>query len=292
MTYRTLFAGTLLAGLVFWASAAVTVGADRPAKGDRKARMLERHPEADANQDGQLSDEEIKDFLKNRQPPRDGMGYGPGPGGPGHYGWKGDPENLLKTNPEADTDGDGKLSREEHRAFMESRRAEMTKELLKAHPELDKDGNGELSLEERKAGRETIEAFMRTQMSARILAAHPEADTNGDGKLSQEEFAAIRRGGPGPGPGHPGFSPGEMLRWLINNFDKVDANGDGQLSKEELTQFKDSMPAFGPGGPKGLGPHKEKGVKDSDSKKEKGQQGEHKHRKGKAKDVNTESESE
>jgi len=257
MTYRSITAGLLLAGLVFWLTALATAADGRPGRADRHAKMLERHPEADTNKDGQLSDEEVKGFFKNRKPPRDGIG----PGGPGQ-GWHG-----------------GKS------------RAEMAKELLEAHPELDTNKDGEISREERKAGRETIETFMRTKMSAKILAAHPNADTDGDGKLSEEEFAAFRRGG--PGPGHPGFSPPKMVQWLIDHFDKVDANGDGQLSKEELTKFKDNMPKFGPPGHKGFGAQKRQGAEDGDKGKGKGKGQDrgrgYKHRKDKSKGADKDS---
>lgn len=287
MRYRALLVGLLLASSISWLTVTALAEEDRPGRADRRTRMLERHPEADTNEDGELSDEEIKAFFKNNKPLRDGMGHGPRHGGPGRHGWKGGAEKMLEMHPEADTDGDGQLSPEERRAFMETRRAEMTKGLLAAHPDLDKDGDGELSYEERKAGRETIEAFTRTQMSSKILVAHPEADTDGDGKLSEEEFAAVRRGG--RGPGHPGMGPDKMVQWLIDHFDEVDTNSDGQLSKEELTQFKDSLPEFGPPGPghKGFGAHKAKGAKHGG--KDKGESRGRKHRKGKPKDADNDS---
>lgn len=281
MRYRALTAALCLAGAGFWLAATAMAEPGRSGRGDRLSRMLERHPEADTDGDGVLSKEEARAFFKNNPPPRDGLGEGPR----GGHRWKGGPERLLETNPEADTDGDGKLSPDEHRVFMDAKRTEITKELLAAHPELDTDGDGTLSIEERKAGREIIEPFVRDKMSAKILAMHPEADTDGDGKLSEEEFAAIRRGGPGFGPGRPAPSPGMMMQWLIDNFDKVDANGDGQLSKDELTKFRDSMPMFGPGDKKGLGAYKRHHGGEKDGDKGKGEGRGRKHGKGRPADT-------
>jgi Ca2+-binding EF-hand superfamily protein len=254
MKYRVLTAALLLTGVAFWLTAKASAEPGKGGKGDRLSRMLERHPEADTNEDGVLTREEAKEFFKKNPPPRDGLGHGPGP-----RGFKGDPQKILETNPEADTDGDGKLSREEHRAFMEARRAEGLKELLAAHPELDKDGDGQLSVEERKAGSDTIKAFVREKMSQRILEAHPEADADGDGKLSEEEWAAVKGAGKGPGPGQHG--PRNPVQWVIDNFDKVDADSDGKITKDELTQFKATMPEWGPAGHKGFGFQKGAGPK-------------------------------
>lgn len=216
-----------------------------PEKGsveERKAQLLERHPEADTDGDGTLSDEEAQAFIGARHGGKAGFKGGPGPHRRGGKGF-GNPEELLKEHPEADTDGDGKLSPEEHRALMSARRAGFVQDLLVAHPELDTDKDGQLSKEERRAGRETIEAFLKSRMSEKILAQNPEADADSDGVLSAEEMLAFRQGaGRGKGP-----KAGGPVQWLLDNFDKVDTNGDGMLSRAELEAAKESWAQMKPG---------------------------------------------
>src|SRR5262249_34837711 len=58
---------------------------------------------------------------------------------------------ILKEHPEADTNGDGKLSAEEHEAFMAKEHEHMSAMLLKHFPEADTNGDGVLSDEEIRA---------------------------------------------------------------------------------------------------------------------------------------------
>jgi Ca2+-binding EF-hand superfamily protein len=141
-----------------------------------------------------------------------------------------DPAEILRQHPQADTDGDGRLSPTEYRAFVTSQRAVLEKELLAAHPQLDTDGDGALSPEEMRAGSSVVEEFAM----AKVLASNPQADTDGDGKLSREEFRAFqsrRMGGPPQ-------SPAASLDWILENFERIDADGNGQLTVAELQQFR------------------------------------------------------
>ena len=131
------------------------------------------------------------------------------------------PAEMMK---QADTDGDGKLSRDE---FIKAR----TAALEAAFARLDADGDGKLDEKEVEAGAEQVRAmsagggagFRRPagQRPQRPDGARPQGpgagamadqgfdrmDSDGDGKLSREEFAAamarmrefMQRGGPGRG---------------------------------------------------------------------------------------------
>jgi len=61
-------------------------------------------------------------------------------------------------------------------------------DLLKRHPEADLDGDGKLSAAEREA----FLKMDHDRVAAMLLKHFPEADTNGDGVLSQEEIRAIK----------------------------------------------------------------------------------------------------
>ncbi len=101
----------------------------------RQKELLEKY---DADKDGKLNEEETKK-MREENP---GRGFGGGAGGPGGAGGRGgfqpSPEVLKKY----DKDGDGKLSDEERRAYMEA----LNKENLEKY---DADKDGKLSTEER-----------------------------------------------------------------------------------------------------------------------------------------------
>lgn len=168
-----------------------------------------------------------------------GAGYGPGPGGGMRF---------------ADTNGDGKVSREEAASHpglaarfdeldankdgfltFEEIRAQHAKQRGERWKALDTDGNGLVS---------RAEAATHPRLAERF----DQLDTNKDGNLSPEEIRAGR--GPGRGPGFGGGDP--MARLDVNGdglvdrseaaghprleqyFDEIDANKDGTLSREEL----------------------------------------------------------
>lgn len=218
MTRRRTGMTVAVAGVVacagLWAIAAddATAPAGQEA---RLAKVLENHPEADADGDGVLTPEEARAYFKDK---RGGHGWKGRPG-PRRFGPS--PEQILERHPEADTDGDGTLSPEEMQAFIKTqhpeRYAAMQERLLAAHPELDTDGDGVLSDAEMLAARETL--------------------------------GPTGLGGPRPCQPHPG-----AIDWLVERFDEVDTDGNGELSKDELIAFKQTLPppAMGPG--MGMGP--------------------------------------
>lgn len=198
-------------------AASWAMGQDKQAPSAEKlSRLLQKHPDADANKDGTLTAEEAKAYMQSRTRPGKG---GPGGVGGGMMGF-GDPATILKNHPEWDTNKDGVLSDEEIRA-----------------------------------GRAAMWGMSRQEMEAKILEQHPEADTDKDGKLSPEEFAAFRAKNPGPPFGHP-MPPALALDLLIERFAEADLDGNGQLSKDELIKFREKFgpgPGMGPGFG-GLGP--------------------------------------
>lgn len=180
---------------------------------DKLSKLLQKHPDADANKDGTLTPEEARAYMQSK-------GTRPGKGGPGGVGGGmmgfGDPAQIIKNHPEWDTNKDGTLTDEEIRA-----------------------------------GRAAMWGMNREEMEAKILKEHPEADTNGDGKLSPDEFAALRAKGWVPPFGRP-MPPALALDQLIERFAEADLDGNGQLSKEELIKFRQQF-GPGPGVKGGFG---------------------------------------
>ncbi|MGQ9650718.1 MAG: EF-hand domain-containing protein [Phycisphaerae bacterium] len=183
-------------------------------KAAKLSKLLEKHPDADANKDGKLTVEEAQAYRQaNRGPGKGGLGLGMRGPGPGPWG-KGD-------------------------------RAQM----FKMHPEWDINGDGTLSDEEIEAGRSAMWGMSREEVAAKIIEKHPEADTDGDGKLSPEEFAAFHGGR----PGGPPVAPWAGLDRLIEQFAEADLDGNGQLSKDELIKFRQKF-GRAPWAGAGLGP--------------------------------------
>ncbi|MBB5353366.1 Ca2+-binding EF-hand superfamily protein [Haloferula luteola] len=102
------------------------------------------------------------------------------PEGKGNRGPRNLPPELIK---KYDTDGDGKLSKEESTAMREEMKAKR-EALVKKY---DTDGDGKLSPEERTA--------MRTALKAQYDAILEKYDADGDGKLSPEERKAAADAG-------------------------------------------------------------------------------------------------
>jgi Ca2+-binding EF-hand superfamily protein len=110
-----------------------------------------------------------------------------------------------------DVDGDGRLSREEWKAYVEANKPDRP-----TNP-WDTNGDGKLSPEEIAAAREAI----RKEIEERCLMRFDEADTDDDGLLSSEEFLATL----------PAQVTPERAR---SAFSRIDADDDGSISKEEF----------------------------------------------------------
>jgi len=141
---------------------------------------VKRHPEADLNGDGELSDEEWLSFARER---RNEI-----------------VARLAKRFPAADADGDGTLSADE----LEVVKADIRARMLERHPEADVDGDGVLSEEEAKAFHEA----RFEEHKAQVLERHPEADIDGDGTLGDDEFHQFLGDRPGRGAGFGGHGKG------------------------------------------------------------------------------------
>lgn len=118
---------------------APAVKADRPVRGERlrerlTRRLLHMAPEADANADGTLDEQELAD-LRTKQRERVKA-------------------SIIDRHPDADTDENGVLSDEELEAFHAARKAERIERVLERHPDADLDGDGTLSESEFEALRD------------------------------------------------------------------------------------------------------------------------------------------
>jgi hypothetical protein len=144
--FRNAALGLMGVGLIFasWATAAD----EKPLPPDKQAKILERHPGADSNNDGVLTHEEMRAAMADPRGPSEAPG-----GGPFNLLIPGNPAEILQIDPQADTDRDGKLNGFERRAFMESQRIVLEKELLGAHPELDANRDGTLEPDEMRGAR-------------------------------------------------------------------------------------------------------------------------------------------
>ncbi|PPC75310.1 hypothetical protein C4K68_22010 [Pokkaliibacter plantistimulans] len=110
---------------------------------------------------------------------------------------------------QADTDGDGALSKAEVDAAIPR--------LAKHFDDIDANKDGKLTPDELKtywqAHHDERMKDMQGKMQARFDERFKKADTNGDGQISKEEFEAE----------------------AAQRFAAMDKNGDGQLSREEIT---------------------------------------------------------
>lgn len=205
---------------------------------ERRAReILRDHPDADANHDGTLSPDEARAFFEAHPELRRDRGPDRGPWGD----WERRSRELLQQHPEADRNGDGRLSFDESRAFFEANPQLFRQEMLRRNPELDTNKDGQLSEEEFQAARTRFEERRRQDMLRRF----PQADTNGDGQLSEEEMRAAREQ--------------MMQRWradLLQRNPDADTDGDGQLSEAEMQALRERFragrgqpPAGAPGAP-------------------------------------------
>lgn len=108
----------------------------------------------------------------------------------------------------ADTNGDGKVSREEAAALSDKMQAGW-------FDQADADKDGFLTEDEIRQARDSRRDHRRGEMKARMAERFTEADINNDGQLSLDEVQA------------------RMPR-LAERFDTLDADRNGMLSKDEL----------------------------------------------------------
>ena len=255
---RHLLAAAMLSGLMSATALAQDAG-DKPMPDERAKRLIERYGDEgiDANGDGQLTRDEVKEFFADRKPGRRGerdgadrkpgrrgerdgaergdrRGRGRSRGGPGMGGVgverilqrldqlssETPPENVRRFR-RADANDDGDISTDEWKEFAEDARGRLLEQIVKRMPEADADNDGTLSDAELAELRVKVEAERR----ARILERHADADTDGDGKLSDAELAT--------------FEAGRRAELLKKNPD-ADLDGDGTLSEEEAKAFQES----------------------------------------------------
>lgn len=118
----------------------------------------------------------------------------------------------------ADTNGDGKVSKEEAAALHDKVQSDW-------FAKTDTDGDGYLTQEEIRQARATRRDHVRGEMKDRMAERFKEADANNDGQISLDEAQA------------------KMPR-LAERFTALDTDKNGLLSKEELKR----------GGPRGPQP--------------------------------------
>ena len=151
--------------------------------------------------------------------------------------------------PEADTDGDGEISEEEHAAWMATidtdGDGEITREEMEAHRELkeeekfnelDTDGDGYISQEEHQA---LVEEKL-AEMEERALEKFDEMDTDDDGVITPEERPEKpeerpEKPGEGERPGRRPHPPREGGQTKERMKENIDTDGDGNITLEELT---------------------------------------------------------
>ena len=119
----------------------------------------------------------------------------PGGDGPGH----GPRGQMLERLKQADTDGNGMLSRDEAKALPM---------ISKHFDEIDANRDGQITMEE-------LRAFHKARAEQRHAAHWKKIDADGDGRISRDEAKA-------------------NAPRLFEHFDQIDANGDGYITPEEL----------------------------------------------------------
>jgi hypothetical protein len=124
-------------------------------------------------------------------------GDSPGAGGDGPHG-------IMR----ADTNGDGKVSKDEAAALQDKMHADW-------FDKTDADHDGFVTQDELRQARDARREHMRGEMKARMEERFQEADINQDGQLSLDEVQA------------------KMPR-LADRFNTLDADKNGTLSKDEL----------------------------------------------------------
>ena len=110
----------------------------------------------------------------------------------------------------ADTNGDGKVSRDEAAALNGKTQGEW-------FDKVDADKDGYLTQDELRQARDARRHHGREDMKKRMEERFKEADNNGDGQISLDEAQA-------------------KMPKLAERFNTLDADKNGLLSKEELKQ--------------------------------------------------------
>ncbi len=158
-------------------------------------------------------------------------------------------------HPEADTDGDGVVSKGEAKAFIERMHADRSKDTrmehgsrmeqlhklldhlnklesptapegldLKGHHEaIDTNGDGSISDGEWVA----FTKEMRPKMLTHLLAFAPDADIDEDGEISDEELSAFRL-----------VATAKLRAFVLRHHPETDTDGDGTLSDDEFEAFE------------------------------------------------------
>lgn len=125
-------------------------------------------------------------------------------GAPGTGPDKDGPRGIMR----ADTNGDGKVSKDEAAALQDKMHGDW-------FDKVDADKDGFLTEDELRQARAAHRDRMRGEMKAHMEQRFKDADSNSDGQLSLDEVQA------------------KMPR-LAERFSSLDADKNGMLSKEEL----------------------------------------------------------
>jgi beta-lactamase regulating signal transducer with metallopeptidase domain len=258
------------------------------------AEILERHPEADANSDGELTIEEFKEFLEEHKDEMEGnifimkahgeeLHFGTEEHAVVHIGEdvSMSSEVILEKHPEADANEDGELSKEELHAFIKENHGG---KVMVQRIELGEGEDGKVWVHEGHEGHKGqkitiqmdeahlehlgegenrhVRVFVGEPDAAVILEKHPEADTNGDGELSDEELGEFKMSLHASGNNvvfigeglHEAHEEGDMAHYSWTAEDgaqfeikvsgdavaKMDLDGDGEVSLEEAKAFAHS----------------------------------------------------
>lgn len=122
-----------------------------------------------------------------------------GAGGPRHAA-------MAERLKQADTNGDGLISRDEAKALPR---------LARHFDEIDTNRDGQLSQDELRAFHEKVRSQMQAHRQEMMAEHFKRIDTDGDGRISLAEAQA-------------------NAPRLAEHFAQIDANGDGFLTPEEL----------------------------------------------------------
>jgi Ca2+-binding EF-hand superfamily protein len=225
---------------------------------ERQKQMLEKHPDADANNDGTLTRQELREYWQAHRGQRQGRREGePGMGGPPRpgrkgFGGPGKGGHPQRGGPVFAGPGMGP-------GFGSPPEGPRLDKLLQRHPELDADKDGKLSPQEWQAAREKLGPPPGGPHMAgpgmvfaldMLLQRFDTADKDGNGQLSREEIAQLKEklAAERPGPFGPGAGPGTCGKIPPDCFADADTDKDGKLSPDEfkaLCAKRPPMPRHG-----------------------------------------------